>query len=110
MALPSAVEVAPVATSGFSSFVFIQLAALATVVFVASAAPLIMWRGDGTLIGQRSLANLLRWPGLPIIIALATTYVVGTLVNRRFTETMIAVRDELLPPGSDAGTPGDYRS
>ncbi len=110
MALPSAVEVAPVATSGFSSFVFIQLAALATVVFVVSAAPLIMWRGDGTLIGQRSLANLLRWPVLPIIIGLATTYVVGTLVNRRFTETMVAVRDELLPPESDSGTPGDYRS
>ena len=84
---------APV-NAGLSGFVFVQLAALASVVFVASAAPLIMWQGDGTLVGQRTAANLLRWPVLPIVIALASTYVVATLVNRRFTETLIATRNE----------------
>jgi len=95
--------------AGLSGFIFVLLATLATVVFVASAAPLIMWRGDGTVIDQRSLANLLRWPVLPIIIALATTYVVAIVVNRRFTETLIAARNELLAASGDIGSPGDYR-
>jgi hypothetical protein len=95
--------------AGLTGFIFILLATLATVVFVASAAPLIMWRGDGTVIDQRSLADLLRWPVLPIIIALATTYVVAIVVNRRFTESLIAARNELLAASGDMGSPGDYR-
>lgn len=105
---PVDVTPAPV-SSGLSGFVFVQLAALASVVFVASAAPLIMWQGDGTLVGQRTAANLLRWPVLPIVIALATTYVVATLVNRRFTETLIATRNEMLAASEQPGSPGDYR-
>jgi len=95
--------------AGLTGFIFILLATLATVVFVASAAPLIMWRGDGTVVDHQSLANLLRWPVLPIIIALATTYVVAIVVNRRFTETLIAARNELLADSGDMGSPGDYR-
>lgn len=95
--------------AGLSGFVFVQLAALASVVFVASAAPLIMWQGDGTLVGQRTAANLLRWPVLPIVIAGATTYVVATLVTRRFTETLIATRNEMLAASDESGAPGDYR-
>ena len=91
-------------------FIFTLLLTLATVVFVASAAPLIMWRGDGTVIDQRNLANLLRWPVLPIVIALATTYVVAVVVNRRLTETLIAARNELLAASGDVASPGDYRS
>jgi hypothetical protein len=102
---------APVVTgdAGLTGFNFILLLTLATVVFVAATAPLIMWRGDGTVLDQRSLANLLRWPVLPIIIGLATTYVVAVVVNRRFTETLTAARNELLAGSSDAGSPGDYR-
>jgi hypothetical protein len=105
-----AVEALPVpVNAGLSGFVFVQLAALASVVFVASAAPLIMWQGDGTLVGERTAANLLRWPVLPIVIALATTYVVATLVNRRFTETLIATRNEMLAASDEPGASGDYR-
>jgi hypothetical protein len=73
-----------------TGFVFVLLAALASVVFIASAAPLIMWRGDDSQ--AEGLASLLRWPVLPIIIAMATTYVVATLVNRRFVETLMALQ------------------
>ena len=106
--MPAVDASAPV-NAGLSGFVFVQLAALASVVFVASAAPLIMWQGDGTLVGQRTAANLLRWPVLPIVIAVATTYVVATLVTRRFTETLIATRNEMLAASDEPGAPGDYR-
>jgi len=104
-----AIDASVPVNAGLSGFVFVQLAALASVVFVASAAPLIMWQGDGTLVGQRTAANLLRWPVLPIVIAGATTYVVATLVTRRFTETLIATRNEMLAASDESGAPGDYR-
>ena len=103
-----AIPAAPL-NPGLTGFIYVQLAALASVVFVASAVPLIMWQGDGTLVGQRTTANLLRWPVLPIVIALASTYVVATLVNRRFTETLTAARNEMLAASDQPGPPGDYR-
>jgi hypothetical protein len=107
---PPAAAAPSTATAGLGTFVVIQLAALASVVFVASAAPLIMWHVNGTPVDDGSLGNLLRWPGLPIVIAIATTYVVATLLKRRFTQVLMAVQDELLVSGTDSGTAGDYRS
>jgi hypothetical protein len=103
-ALPVAAEPVVINASSLTGFVFVLLAALASVVFVASAAPLIMWRGDEAQ--APSLANLLRWPVLPIIIAMATTYVVATLVNRRFLDMLMALQQD-TDSGQDA-SPGGY--
>ena len=87
-----------------TGFVFVLLAALASVVFIASAAPLIMWQGDEAQ--PEGAANLLRWPVLPIIIAMATTYVVATLVNRRFLETLMTLQQGTESGGE--GPPGGF--
>jgi pSer/pThr/pTyr-binding forkhead associated (FHA) protein len=104
-AMPAATPEPVVIHAGsLNGFVFVLLAALASVVFVASAAPLIVWQGDEA--AGDGMSNLLRWPVLPIIIAMATTYVVATIVNRRFLDTLMT-----LQQGTDAGgeaPPGDY--
>lgn len=95
LAVPEAHAVAPVEEGSITAFVFVQLAALSSVIFVASAVPLIMWRGEGLGAPNESGAlALLRWPGLPIVIALAATYVVATLVNRRFLDALMAAKQD----------------
>jgi predicted component of type VI protein secretion system len=76
-----------------TTFVFVQLAALASVVFVASAVPLILWRGEtfGST-DEGGVLALLRWPAIPIVIALGATYLIATLVNRRVLDALLNAR------------------
>ncbi len=95
---PVVPEMRPMARADESSltvFIFVQLAALSSVIFVASAVPLIVGRAEplGT-VGEGGALALLRWPGLPIVIAIVATYVVATLVNRRFLDALMAAKQD----------------
>jgi hypothetical protein len=72
--------------------VFVQLAALASVVFTVSAMPLILWRGPALGGEGNGALELLRWPGLPLVIAAVATYLVASLVNRRIADAVGAAR------------------
>lgn len=100
-----AAEQVVINAGALTGFVFVLLAALASVVFVASAAPLILWRGDSQAAG---LSSLLRWPVLPIVIAMATTYVVATLVNRRFLDVLMTLHQD-AGAGQDEARGGNPR-
>lgn len=86
-------RVVPVDAASLSTFVFVQVAALATVVFAASAIPLILWRDevlDATAPG--GVVSMLRWPVFPLAIALVTTFAVGTILTRKFRDMLIDAR------------------
>ena len=87
---PAAPSVPHDLESDISGYVFIQVAALAAVVLLASLVPLLVGRG----------AALSIWVGVPLVAAVMTTYLVARLINRRFLRILRSVLHD-VPRGGD---------
>jgi hypothetical protein len=67
-----------------STFIYVQLAALAALVFLLVAGSMILWQRSvvqGTTGGSGS--GMLQWLAVPALVAAVAVYAVGTLIKRR---------------------------
>jgi hypothetical protein len=76
-----------------TTFVFVQFAVLATVVFACTSVPLLMWRSPGPE-SQDPTLRLLLWPVVPLFVALVAAYLIANLVTRRFHDVLEGVRQD----------------
>jgi hypothetical protein len=81
----------PAIRNPVATFVLVQVLALAAVVLLASAIPLIVWRRAVLSVDQASASAPIVWLALPVAVAVVAAYYVSTLINRRFIHALADV-------------------